>query len=135
MHMVFLWLRWRWADVLAKPFVTSVIIGAKGLDQLKENLAASELVLSAEEMKKLDEVSALPAGVSGVDGASPEHQPPGGHSACLVWFWDDLTGPAMSGIGRPWPSRCGGSGKCRAWCVARWVRGVSRRRTEVWSAG
>jgi aryl-alcohol dehydrogenase-like predicted oxidoreductase len=47
--------------VLAKPFVTSVIIGAKGLDQLKENLAASELVLSAEEMKKLDEVSALPA--------------------------------------------------------------------------
>jgi aryl-alcohol dehydrogenase-like predicted oxidoreductase len=46
--------------VLAKPFVTSVIIGAKRLDQLKENLAAAELVLSAEEMKKLDEVSALP---------------------------------------------------------------------------
>jgi aryl-alcohol dehydrogenase-like predicted oxidoreductase len=46
--------------VLAKPFVTSVIIGAKRLDQLKENLAATELALSAEEMKKLDEVSALP---------------------------------------------------------------------------
>jgi aryl-alcohol dehydrogenase-like predicted oxidoreductase len=46
--------------VLAKPFVTSVIIGAKRLDQLKENLAAAELVLSAEEMKRLDEVSALP---------------------------------------------------------------------------
>jgi aryl-alcohol dehydrogenase-like predicted oxidoreductase len=45
--------------VLAKPFVTSVIIGAKRLDQLKENLAAAELVLSPEEMKKLDEVSAL----------------------------------------------------------------------------
>jgi aryl-alcohol dehydrogenase-like predicted oxidoreductase len=46
--------------VLAKPFVTSVIIGAKRFDQLKENLAAAELVLSAEEMKKLDDVSALP---------------------------------------------------------------------------
>jgi aryl-alcohol dehydrogenase-like predicted oxidoreductase len=46
--------------VLAKPFVTSVIIGAKRMGQLKENLAAVELVLSAEEMKKLDEVSALP---------------------------------------------------------------------------
>jgi aryl-alcohol dehydrogenase-like predicted oxidoreductase len=45
--------------VLAKPFVTSVIIGAKRLDQLKENLAAAELVLSPEEMKKLDEMSAL----------------------------------------------------------------------------
>jgi aryl-alcohol dehydrogenase-like predicted oxidoreductase len=48
------------AYVLAKPFVTSVIIGAKRIDQLKENLAAVELKLTAEEMKTLDEVSALP---------------------------------------------------------------------------
>ncbi len=48
------------AYVLAKPFVTSVIIGAKRMDQLKENLAAAELVLSEEEKKKLDEVSDLP---------------------------------------------------------------------------
>jgi aryl-alcohol dehydrogenase-like predicted oxidoreductase len=48
------------AWILAKPFVTSVIIGAKRLEQLKENLAAAELVLSADEMKKLDEVSTLP---------------------------------------------------------------------------
>ena len=48
------------AYVLAKPFVTSVIIGAKRLDQLKENLAAAELELTADEMKKLDEVSELP---------------------------------------------------------------------------
>ena len=46
--------------VLAKPFVTSVIIGAKRQDQLKENLDAAELVLTEEEMKKLDEVSELP---------------------------------------------------------------------------
>jgi aryl-alcohol dehydrogenase-like predicted oxidoreductase len=46
--------------VLAKPFVTSVIIGAKRMEQLKDNLSAVELKLSAEEMKTLDEVSALP---------------------------------------------------------------------------
>ena len=48
------------AWVLAKPFVTSVIIGAKRLDQLRQNLAATELKLSAEEMQSLDQVSALP---------------------------------------------------------------------------
>jgi aryl-alcohol dehydrogenase-like predicted oxidoreductase len=48
------------AYVLAKPFVTSVIIGAKRMDQLKDNLAAVELKLSAEEMKTLDEASELP---------------------------------------------------------------------------
>jgi aryl-alcohol dehydrogenase-like predicted oxidoreductase len=48
------------AYVLAKPFVTSVIIGAKRLAQLKDNLAAVDLKLSPEELKKLDEVSALP---------------------------------------------------------------------------
>ncbi len=46
--------------ILAKPFVTSVIIGAKRLDQLHDNLAASDLKLTGEETKKLDEVSALP---------------------------------------------------------------------------
>jgi aryl-alcohol dehydrogenase-like predicted oxidoreductase len=48
------------AYVLAKPFVTSVIIGAKRLDQLNDNLAAVDIKLSPEELKQLDEVSALP---------------------------------------------------------------------------
>jgi aryl-alcohol dehydrogenase-like predicted oxidoreductase len=48
------------AWVLAKPFVTSVIIGAKRVDQLKENLSATEVTLTEDEMKKVDEVSALP---------------------------------------------------------------------------
>jgi aryl-alcohol dehydrogenase-like predicted oxidoreductase len=48
------------AWVLAKPFVTSVIIGAKRLEQLNDNIAAVDLKLSADEIKKLDEVSALP---------------------------------------------------------------------------
>jgi len=48
------------AWILAKPFVSSVIIGAKRMEQLHENLAADDLVLTAEEMKTLDEASALP---------------------------------------------------------------------------
>jgi hypothetical protein len=40
--------------------VTSVIIGAKRLDQLQDNLAAVELTLTQDELRQLDEVSALP---------------------------------------------------------------------------
>src|ERR1700744_687381 len=48
------------AWILAKPFVTSVIIGAKRVDQLQQNLSAVDLQLTEDEMQKLDEVSALP---------------------------------------------------------------------------
>ncbi len=48
------------AWVLAKPFVTSVIIGAKRLDQLQENLAAADLELTPNQIAQLDNVSALP---------------------------------------------------------------------------
>jgi aryl-alcohol dehydrogenase-like predicted oxidoreductase len=48
------------AWLLSKPVVTSVIIGAKRLDQLQDNLAAVELMLTEEEINRLDEVSALP---------------------------------------------------------------------------
>ncbi|WP_349957549.1 aldo/keto reductase [Rhizobium sp. ZPR3] len=47
------------AWILAKPFVTSIIIGAKRLDQLDQNLAAVKLKLDAGDIAKLDEVSAL----------------------------------------------------------------------------
>jgi aryl-alcohol dehydrogenase-like predicted oxidoreductase len=49
------------AWMLAKPHVMSVIIGAKTVEQLDDNLAASGLVLDAAEMATLDQVSALPA--------------------------------------------------------------------------
>jgi aryl-alcohol dehydrogenase-like predicted oxidoreductase len=48
------------AWLLAKPVVTSVIIGAKRLDQLQDNLAAAELTLTQDELRQLDEVSTLP---------------------------------------------------------------------------
>ncbi|MCX5516881.1 aldo/keto reductase [Kaistia defluvii] len=49
------------AWLLHQPVVTSVIIGAKSVEQLNDNLAATSVTLSAEELKRLDEVSALPA--------------------------------------------------------------------------
>ncbi len=48
------------AWLLTKPVVTSVILGAKRLDQLEDNLAAAEVTLSPDEIQRLDEVSALP---------------------------------------------------------------------------
>ncbi len=48
------------AYVLAKPFVTTVIIGAKTMEQLDDNLEAAKFSLTVDEMKSLDEVSALP---------------------------------------------------------------------------
>jgi aryl-alcohol dehydrogenase-like predicted oxidoreductase len=45
---------------LTRPFVTSVIIGAKNREQLADNLAATETKLGAEHLKLLDEASALP---------------------------------------------------------------------------
>jgi aryl-alcohol dehydrogenase-like predicted oxidoreductase len=48
------------AWLLAKPVVTSIIIGAKRLDQLGDNLAAVATKLTPDEIKQLDDVSALP---------------------------------------------------------------------------
>ncbi|MCP3731900.1 aldo/keto reductase [Sphingomonas sp. MG17] len=49
------------AWLLAKPVVTSVLVGAKRLDQLADNIAAVDLTLTDEEMRQLDEVSELPS--------------------------------------------------------------------------
>ena len=48
------------AWLLAQPVVSSVITGAKRPEQLADNLAAVDLVLSADELSTLDAVSALP---------------------------------------------------------------------------
>jgi aryl-alcohol dehydrogenase-like predicted oxidoreductase len=49
------------AWLLHKSHVMSVIIGAKTVEQLDDNLAAATLSLSDAEMARLDEVSVLPA--------------------------------------------------------------------------
>jgi aryl-alcohol dehydrogenase-like predicted oxidoreductase len=45
------------AWVLARPAVSSVILGARTLEQLEDNLAAADLRLSEEEVRRLDEAS------------------------------------------------------------------------------
>jgi aryl-alcohol dehydrogenase-like predicted oxidoreductase len=49
------------AWLLSKPHVMSVIIGAKTTAQLDDNIAATTLTLSADDLARLDELSALPA--------------------------------------------------------------------------
>ncbi|GAY21748.1 aldo/keto reductase [Sphingobium fuliginis] len=61
------------AWLLAKPHVTSVIIGAKRLNQLEDNIGATDIDLTVEELARLDAVSQLPPEygdwVTGVDQA------------------------------------------------------------------
>ena len=46
------------AWLVDRPAVTSVILGARTLEQLDDNLGAADLHLSAEETARLDEASA-----------------------------------------------------------------------------
>lgn len=46
--------------LMHQDVVTSVIIGAKNEDQLKDNLSAPDVELTDDELARLDEVSALP---------------------------------------------------------------------------
>jgi len=48
------------AWLLHRPVVTSIVIGANKPEQLKDNLGAVGVSLSAEEMQQLDAVSQLP---------------------------------------------------------------------------
>lgn len=48
------------AWLLAKPVVTSIIIGARNAQQLQDNLGAVDIKLSEDELKLLDAVSELP---------------------------------------------------------------------------
>jgi aryl-alcohol dehydrogenase-like predicted oxidoreductase len=48
------------AWLLAKSFVTTVIIGAKSMDQLRDNIDSTRVRLDDAEIRQLDEISALP---------------------------------------------------------------------------
>ncbi|MEG3133767.1 aldo/keto reductase [Rouxiella sp. T17] len=48
------------AWLLAKPVVTSVIVGARSEEQLKDNLLAAQITLTADELERLDKVSQPP---------------------------------------------------------------------------
>lgn len=48
------------AWLLSRPAVTSVITGVKRMEQLEDNLGACDVVLSSDELERLDNISALP---------------------------------------------------------------------------
>jgi aryl-alcohol dehydrogenase-like predicted oxidoreductase len=48
------------AYTMGKPAVTSLIVGARTEEQLRDNLASAELTLTPEEFARLDAVSAEP---------------------------------------------------------------------------
>src|SRR3546814_17648907 len=60
--------------ILAKPFVMSVIIGAKNMEQLDQNIASTEMTLDAEDLARLESVSAMPYKRP---GRTSEHQKTG----------------------------------------------------------
>jgi len=79
------------AWVLSKVAVTSVIIGAKRLDQLADNLLSADLRLTAEEIAQLDAASILPPeypgwmlAVQGADRLEP------------VDLWQDVAMPDVA---------------------------------------
>jgi aryl-alcohol dehydrogenase-like predicted oxidoreductase len=66
------------AWLLAQRSVTSVIIGARRLDQLEDNLKAVDVSLSADDLRTLDEVSRLaPEYPSWMGGAISDDRRPG----------------------------------------------------------
>ncbi len=65
------------AWLLHKPGVTSVIIGAKKMHQLEDNLKAVDLKFSEEELQRLDEVSKLSMEYPHWFGAGPTDRLPG----------------------------------------------------------
>ena len=49
---------------MARPGVTVTLVGASKLRQLASNIAASEITLSEDQMKRLNEVSAPRQGLA-----------------------------------------------------------------------
>lgn len=68
------------AWLLAKPAVTSVIVGIKRPDQLKANLKALDVVLDEDDLRQLDEVSRPPASYPGwIQSYNAAARVPAGH--------------------------------------------------------
>ncbi len=65
------------AWLLHNDAVTSVIIGARRMDQLEDNLGSVEVTLSDEEVKQLDDVSKLPLGYPAWMGSLGDDRKPG----------------------------------------------------------
>lgn len=69
------------AWLLSKSVVSSVIVGVKGSEQLLTNIGALDLDLTPEDLRRLDDVSALPASYPGwIHSYNAQARVPQGHS-------------------------------------------------------
>jgi hypothetical protein len=71
-------LQWETASLLHQRVVTSIIIGAKRIEQEEDNLAATKVTLSPPELDALDRVSMLPAEYPGWMFERQSARPAGG---------------------------------------------------------
>ena len=97
--------------LLQRPTVSSVIIGARNEEQLKQNLAAADFKLSEAQVAKLDKASDADGGLSllapaQVPGAEPDS---GGAGAEVVWGQPDGEVGRTEG-GTPFPPPFSGGG-------------------------
>lgn len=65
------------AWLLHKDAVTSVIIGAKRMDQLEDNFGSVDLTLTDDEVARLDDVSKIPVGYPAWMGSLGDDRRPG----------------------------------------------------------
>ncbi len=87
------------AWLLTRPFVTSVIIGAKTPEQLADNLAASDVTARRRARRPTRRRQRIAAGVSGLDDRTSEPEPPAG-IAVGIRDWVLEIGGATHGNGR-----------------------------------
>jgi aryl-alcohol dehydrogenase-like predicted oxidoreductase len=80
------------AYVLTKRFVTSVILGAKRIDQVEQNLTASGLKLDFDDLRKLDDVSNLAPEYPGwmLERTAPTRMPSGKQSIPMAASGDRI---------------------------------------------
>ncbi|QWC56404.1 aldo/keto reductase [Erythrobacter sp. 3-20A1M] len=78
------------AWTLAQPGVTSTLVGASKVSQLESNVAATELDLSPDQLKRLDDASApTPGFTASLTSRDTRRMVHGGHA---VSGWDDSAG-------------------------------------------
>ena len=65
------------AWLLHKDAVTSVIIGARRMDQLEDNFGSADVTLTDDEVAQLDEVSRIPLGYPAWMGSLGDDRLPG----------------------------------------------------------
>jgi len=74
---------WRFSWVLGRPAVSSVIIAARKIEQLEDNIRAVDLQLSDDEVQLLDAASIRVFRIPKWDGPSARHRGRSASKSCI----------------------------------------------------